>query len=98
MTGNVKHCRDWRNSRWRIVLWGAAIGVLLVPAIAMQLTDEVAWGPEDFAIMAVMLVAACGAFELVARATGRTLYRAVFGAAIAAAFIAGWAHLAVGVF
>ena len=40
--------------RWLFLLVASAI--LLVPAIAMQFTSEVNWGPEDFGAMGLMLV------------------------------------------
>lgn len=77
-------------------MWGGAAILLLAPAVAMQFTREVAWGPADFAIFAAMLVTACGAYELVVRTTSRTAYRAAAGVAIAAGFLLLWAQLAVG--
>jgi len=79
-------------------MWGAAALLLLIPLIAMQFTDEVAWDGADFAISGAMLVAACGAFELAVRTTDRPAYRAAAGLAIAAGFLLLWAQLAVGVF
>ena len=43
-----------------------------------------------------MLVAACDTFELTARMTGNTPYRAAAGVTVAAAFILVWINLAVG--
>jgi hypothetical protein len=79
-------------------MWGGAALLLLIPVVAMQFTDEVAWGPADFLIFSAMLVAACSAYELVVRITNRTAYRAAAGLAVAAGFLLVWAQLAVGVF
>ena len=79
-------------------MWGGAAVLLLAPAVAMRFTREVAWGPADFAIFAAMLVAACGAYELAVKVTGRPAYRVAAGVAIAAGFLLMWAQLAVGVF
>ena len=86
-----------RRSRWRLAVWGAAALMLLLPLLAMQVTEEVDWDVADFAIFGAMLVTVCGAFELAAGRTGNTAYRAAIGVALAAAFILVWMNLAVGI-
>jgi len=83
---------------WRIAMWGGAAGLLLIPAIAMQLTSEVTWGPEDFITMGVMLALACGAFELARRTIRGTGGRAIAALAILGIFLLVWAELAVDIF
>ena len=73
-----------RGNGWRVVLWGGAAGLMLIPAIAMQFTREVAWGAEDFLTMGAMLLVACGAFEVAMRLTRSTLSRSLAGIAILA--------------
>ena len=34
---------------WRLALWGGIALLLVLPALAMQFTREVNWGPGDFA-------------------------------------------------
>jgi hypothetical protein len=63
----------------------------------MQFTDEVVWDKTDFIVVGAMLAVACGTFELAARRTGNTRYRAAVGVAVAAAFILVWINLAVGI-
>ena len=46
--------------RWRIAGWGAATVFILLPAVAMQVTDEVNWTLADF-VLAGALVAGVGA-------------------------------------
>ncbi len=70
--------------------------LLLVPLIAMQFTDQVAWDAVDFAVFGVMLVAAFGTYEIAARVTGNSFYRAAAGIAIATVFFLLWLQLAVG--
>lgn len=75
-----------------------ATGVtLLVPLLAMQVTDEVRWGVGDFLAMAVLLLGFGGAGLLLRRRVGRS-----WGIAVAVAALTGflwvWAELAVGVF
>ncbi|MBK7270939.1 MAG: hypothetical protein IPI07_16005 [Flavobacteriales bacterium] len=52
--GNERMMEEGTNGpgRWwnilRIVGWSLAALMLLFPVVAMQFTDEVNWGPEDF--------------------------------------------------
>ena len=81
----------------RIIGWGTAAIMLLLPLIAMQFTDEVNWDVSDFIIFGVMLVAAGGAFELAARMTPSKAYRAAVGVALVAGFMLIWVNGAVGI-
>lgn len=82
---------------WRVAPWAIASLILLLPLVAMQVTDEVDWDRADFAVLAVMLLGACGAYELAARMTGNVAYRAAVGVAVVAALILVWVNLAVGI-
>ena len=70
--------------------------LLLVPLVAMQITNEVAWGPLDFAVAGALLFGSGLTYELVARKAGHTAYRAAVGIAVATALILVWVNLAVG--
>jgi len=94
-TAPVADPRRGRN-RFRPLMWGGAAALLLLPALAMQFTAEVNWTASDFAVMAVMLAAACGLYELAAWLSGNTLYRAAFAIAVLTAFVTVWVNLAVG--
>jgi hypothetical protein len=85
------------GSRWRIVIWGTAAFLLLLPLIAMQFTNEVNWDDTDFVVFGAMLFGACGVYELAARMTPSFAYRAAVGVAVMAAFILIWMNLAVGI-
>lgn len=66
----------------KIPLWAmAAVAILAIPAIAMQVTDEVNWTAFDFVFLGALLFAAGGAYELLARKSASVAYR--FGAAVA---------------
>lgn len=97
MAGNTESGRGPRWRFWRIAPWGIAALILLLPLVAMQFTDEVAWDETDFAAMGAMLLAACGTYELAARLTGNTAYRAAVGLASVTAFLLIWINLAVGI-
>lgn len=87
----------WNRSILRKLMWCAAGGVLLLPAIAMQLRVEgVVWTARDFAVMGVMLALAGGAFEVFARMSGGVFYRLAAAAAVGGAFLLVWVNLAVG--
>lgn len=71
--------------------------ILLLPFLAMQFTEEVAWDLADFAVAGVLLFGAGLTYELAARtAAGNIAYRAAIGVAVAAALILVWVNLAVG--
>lgn len=97
MAGKARHARGRRWSRWRIAAWTFAALLLLLPLLAMQVTDEVDWDAADFVIFGAMLAGAGGTYELAARMTGNGTYRAAVGVALAAAFILVWMNLAVGI-
>lgn len=81
----------------RLALWTAVAGSLLLPLLAMQVTDEVAWTGFDFVAAAVLLFGAGGAFEWMLRSKISRRYRIIIGAAVASAVAVIWAHGAVGV-
>ncbi len=82
----------------RMIVWGAAVTALLsVPLIAMQFTDEVAWGIGDFVFAAALLLGVGWAYELAARTSMNVAYRVAVGVALAAAVLLTWINLAVGI-
>jgi hypothetical protein len=83
---------------WRSAMWAAVAGCLLLPLVAMQVTDEVTWTGFDFIAAAVLLIGAGLAFELVVRLPFSKRARAVAVLAIGAFVTLLWAHGAVGVF
>ena len=82
---------------WRNVGWGAGAALLLVPLVSMQVTDEVDWGIEDFAVAFALVLGVGVTYELTVRMTRSTAYRAGVGIALAAAFLLVWINLAVGI-
>jgi hypothetical protein len=85
-----------RGNGWRTGRWTAAGLLLLLPLIAMQLTDEVAWTASDFAVAAILLFGSLGLYELASKMTGNSAYRAGFAVAILAVFLLEWVNGAVG--
>lgn len=86
-----------RVSPWRIVGWGGAAALLLLPLIAMQFTREVDWDETDFIVMGAMFAIAGGAIELAVRASANGAYRIASVIAVAASFLLIWMNLAVGI-
>jgi hypothetical protein len=80
----------------RVLLVTAAI--LLVPAVAMQFTAEVNWGPMDFVIAGALVAGTGLAYELAVRRMRSSRWRTAGGLALAAALLLVWAELAVGIF
>lgn len=70
--------------------------ILLVPLLAMQFNDEVAWALADFILAGVLLFGAGLAYERVAKKAGPPAYRAAVGIALGAALVMVWLNLAVG--
>src|ERR687893_1231919 len=97
MTGNTANDGRRLRSRWRIAAWGTAAALMLLPLFAMQVTDEVVWDLFDFAFFGALLAGAGFTYELLARKTGSTAYRAAVGVALAGAFILVWMNAAVGI-
>ncbi len=92
---NIKFIMMQNKNIIRIVL--ATAFILLLPLLAMQITDEVVWDLADFAVAAALLVGTGLMYELVARKGDNVAYRSAVGVALAAAFILVWLILAVGV-
>lgn len=70
--------------------------ILMIPLVAMQFTDEVAWGPEDFVVGGALLFGAGLTYELLARKAWNNAYRIAAGIAVLAALLLVWMDLAVG--
>ena len=84
--------------RGRIVAWGSAALLILLPLLAMQVTNQVNWGVFDFVAAALLIGGAGLGWELALRLTRNRARRAAIALALAAAFLLTWAELAVGVF
>ena len=80
----------------RIVLATAVI--LLIPVLAMQFTDEVAWNLTDFAVAGALLIGTGLFYELLASKMGNSWHRAILGVMLAAALLLIWIELAAGIF
>jgi hypothetical protein len=93
VAGNIEGDGGWRRSRWRIAAWGTAAAFILLPLLAMLVTD----GLGDFAFAVALVVGVGLTYELAVRTTDNRAYRAAVGIALAASFILVWINLAVGI-
>ena len=83
----------------RPVLLGlAATGILLVPLIAMQFTEEVNWNLMDFLIAGLLLFGAGAILEIAFRTITKRVHRIIAGLLVLFSLLLVWAELAVGIF
>ena len=80
------------------VLLLAVSGLLLIPFIAGQFTDEVSWSGMDYLVMGTLLLVAGLGLAAVAQFVRKPAHRLMLGAAVVAVFLLLWAELAVGIF
>ncbi len=71
--------------------------ILIVPLIAMQLTDSVNWGLGDFVVASGLLVAIGLGSVLIARQRATVSLQVVFGMLIIAVALIAWVELVVGI-
>ena len=88
---------DRRRIPWRPILWSIPVALLLLPAVAMQFTDEVDWNAFDFIFATVMFGSVGLVVELTVRSSRSIAFRAAVALALAAAFLIIWINGAVGI-
>lgn len=87
---------------WRVMRWAGVAGLLLVPLIAMQFSDEVNWTIGDFAFAAIMLSSVTILYDLASSrlrrvAAGRRSFMAGTVLALGTGFVTIWINMAVGI-
>jgi hypothetical protein len=97
MTGKSdgENQRGW--SRLRIAAWCSIPGILLIPLIAMQFSDDVLWTLSDFVIIGALLVGTGLTYEMVVRKAVTAAYRVAAGIACFTGLFLIWVNLAVGI-
>ncbi len=73
-------------------------GILLIPLVAMQFTDEVNWSNVDFVVAGVLLFTTGFILSFIWEKFGKSKYRILYGVLVLLVFILIWAELAVGIF
>ena len=96
MTGQARMKDRTGGQGWRIAVWGGAAALMLAAAAATRLTDAMQWDSADFALVGLMLLAACGAWELAMRKTRSRAYAAAAIVAAGTAFLLFLVNGAVG--
>ena len=82
---------------WRIAGWGSLLALLMLPALAMQMTGEVNWTAVDFAFAAISLGFVGIVVELAARFARPGAPRIGYLIAGFTAFFTLWSNAAVGI-
>lgn len=82
---------------WRIAGWGSLLALLMLPALAMQMTGEVNWTAGDFVFAAILLGFVGTVVELVARFARPGAPRIGYLIAGFTAFFTFWSNAAVGI-
>lgn len=83
---------------WRAARWGAAAGLLCVPAIAMRFPGSgFDWTASDFVVMGVLFAAILGAYDFLASRAPSLAYRAASVLTTLGLFLLIWLNLAVGI-
>lgn len=75
----------------------ATAALLMIPLIAMQLTNEVSWTLTDFVFAGTLLFGTGLAYKLITRKSSSLIYRFATGLALFSGFFLIWANLAVGI-
>jgi len=82
----------------RPMLWILAAGLLLlIPAIAMQFTNEVRWTASDFLVAAVLIMGLGGGVELALRLSHNACVKSAAIVAVTSVFALIWINGAVGI-
>lgn len=95
--GNTDDRGGRRRSWWKTAYWTAAALVLLVPLIAMQVTDGVNWTVSDFVFAGALFLGVGLAYEATVRATDSAAHRWAVRLALGTACVLVVATGAVGI-
>ena len=72
--------------------------LLIIPLIAMQLTDKVEWSLFDFIIMGTLLLITGLMGEIISKKVKKYKHRVILYVVVSITFLLIWAELAVGIF
>lgn len=85
-----------RNHIIRVAI-GTAL-ILLIPLLAMRVSDEMRWDETDFIVAGALTFGTGVAYVLLTRKVTESWHKVAIGAALAMAFLLIWIELAVGLF
>lgn len=98
MTNLAQTPRTARDVPWRLIGWGCAVALLLVPFVAMQFAvTGVDWSASDFIVAGTIFATIGGLFEFAMRGSSNTSYRLASAVALLGLFAVVWVNLAVGI-
>ncbi len=86
-----------QNKRLATIL-AIAISILLIPLVAMNLTNEVNWSLFDFIVVGGLLLGTGLILEFILRKIKSLRYRILLGIVLFLVLFLIWAELAVGIF
>ncbi len=86
-----------QNKR-RIIILATTIGILLIPLIAMNFSDNVNWRIFDFLIAGVLLIVTGLTLDFILRKIKSLRYRILLVIVLLLVLFLIWAELAVGIF
>lgn len=76
----------------------SAVLILLIPFVAMQVSDRVNWSLGDFIIVFILLVGVGLVYELAVRRLRNKMIRYIVTTMTILVFLLIWVELAVGIF
>lgn len=85
-----------KNKRLIIIL-SIVMVILIIPFIAMQLTDDVNWTLFDFLVAALLLLSTGLTLDYIIRKVKKSKCRIALSVSLLAMLILIWAELAVGI-
>lgn len=97
MHDNTPNTASATIQRLRFGAWVGAVLLMLLPLVAMQVTDEVNWSGLDFLMLGAMLLAVAVPLEVIARRTRNVTYLLAAGVALLSAFLLVLVNGAVGI-
>ena len=97
MAATAGNGRERNGALWRMIGWGTAGVLLLLPLVAMQLTAQVSWTVGDFIFAAMMFGLVGAILELAVGRSPSWAYRGAVATAAASGFLHGWITGAVGI-
>jgi hypothetical protein len=82
---------------WRLVFWSIPVGLLFLPALAMQFSEEVNWDAFDFVFATIIFGSIGLVIELAVRSSSSIAFRSAVVLAVGASFLIIWVNGAVGI-
>lgn len=81
-----------------LIILAIVLGILLIPLVAMQFSEEVKWTLSDFIVAGALLLTAGFCLDLILRKVGTRKNRILLAVLLLLVVLLVWAELAVGIF